>query len=630
MALFGIPIWALVFVIILLLLLLGNHLRVRWMHGAESNAINELLGTPGRLLSRLSTPLRGALSGFATRITGSPERFSSWLLILIIFVSATITVVGTYLFATSTIDTTANSGPILRTVAHLATNFQLWAIIAVLAGVAFVSLWWDRAAALTAKETRYQKQIIKRLAAEGKSTDGTVRLVGAAGDSEDQLRAKLMRAFAGHAGSDQPSEMDLRSPSKKALESGIQGELTDGIEDFEINSDELRADIIEGTDRAIILGLITKYRGYSPRTAHNNHDTTSLELLDAGSESESKSMRLTPRHNSTTESNPSTNSAETTDEDDVETYQRSFLDVIGLWRQHFQTYRMDLATSFSFDEFAWRFLLPMGVTMALIFTVLGRLWFSVIVYPVIIAASVTIGALFYGGYKWRKRRSLRSLRQSPSTTNWRACVTLAKRVDTPEQTAYYAWMAGRRYADYDQHRLARAVAKRWHQRLTGEKVAPAIQEKFARNLRQMSPTLHQFEYGDPYEGRKAIRDDIVEVLSDAKDPDGMVPKHRLCELVVQRGEGVGHDPDIVAEVYEEMIPYELWETDIELTDTDGNPQTVTAVHLRSRVVPDDLARIRVQFAQQFRADDSGTYDLPDVEVMTPYGTPISASYHIAD
>jgi hypothetical protein len=281
-----------------------------------------------------------------------------------------------------------------------------------------------------------------------------------------------------------------------------------------------------------------------------------------------------------------------------------------------QTARMDLATSFSFSEFAWRFVLPALTTTAAAFVVAQSFWLHPAAYALIFLASTLVGAGVYFTTKVYRRRRLNSLRRSRETRAWRRCAVLAKRVETDGPTLFVAWMAGRVYADYDKARLANTVADRWHQRINDESVAPAVQEKFARNLRQCVPTLETFWKNDDSEGLVAIRRDMIEEVAEAEDPAGMVPKKHLCECVVERGPGVGHDPDLVARAYEELVPAALAETTVELEDPDLNTHEVTVVTLRDKPIPDDLAQIQSSLSSQVKPGDTGTYSLPAVDVPT--------------
>lgn len=605
-----------------------------WLQNASNGARARRPSPPSGVVNRL----RSAAHRVRRAIIGSPERYPVRIMIFATVVSALVAFIGLFLMIAGDLDPTASSGPLLRTVVGFLTNFFFYATLALIGAALAVNRWWDRAAKLTAQETRYSKEAVKRLSAEVKSTDGSVRLIGNADHSKDQLRAKLMRAFAGQHPSERPGEDVDVTPSEATVTGKALGDTTptaslpadDADVDVDADADSGEhtfdvSDLHRGREHGEIVGAVAGLRGYHAdaappadltlvRDAFERADDVSLtgdgEVVAASDDESTTTLpAVVENADDASSTEPETDPDPDADDGDSSTTERA----AASFRQALQTFRMDLASSLNFDELLWRFAVPALATVWIIFTVAQTPWFAPWVYAVVAAVACLVGTISYGTFKWRRRRKLSSLRRDQTAQQWDTCAVLAKRVETPEQTMFVAWMAGNVYADFDKQRLVEAVADRWHQRLHRETVAPAIQEKFAREIKHMRPLLSQFEFSNPYEGRKAIEDDIIAVIEEAKDPDGLVAKRHLCEQVVDRGEGVGHDPDLVAEVYEEMIPFVLNETEIELTDTDGVSQTVTAVHLRWMDLPDDLAQIRGQFANQFSADDAATYDLPDVD-----------------
>ncbi|ELZ96580.1 hypothetical protein [Haloferax sulfurifontis] len=564
----------------------------------------EFLKSAGRRTSASKRTPLSLIRRFVARLIGSPEQQSTRFLLALIAISGFVGFIGVFFIASGTVSATASSSWLVRAFASVVTNFALYSALAVIGAVVAINRWWDLAAGKTAEHTRYSKRTVKRFAAEVKSTDGTTRLIGNADHSENELRAKLMRAFAGQSESETPDE-DEQVEAVAPVDTGY------GIPDgAAIN--ERAAEATDDVDSSLEgVSLLTAKQVVRLRIGHLQARLVANDLEDHGYRADHGRPLPAVAETADEDADADTHGDETAAVDDSpET--KSFADIFADFRRARQTARMDIATSFNADEILWRFGLPAIGTVFAAMVVAQTPWFAGWVYPVLIAIGVAVGATSYLTFKWRRRRAVRSLREEREPKRWRTCVTLAKRVETPEQTLFVAWMGGHVYADYDRHRLARKVADRWHARLQGNDVAPAMQEKFARNVRQMLPMLHQFEYGDAYEGRKAIMDDIITTVSEARDPDGMVPKFELAEKVVERGEGVGHDPDIVAEVYEGMVPTVLTETDITVTDADGTPHDITAVHLRTMDIPDDLARIRAQFSNQFAVDNIDGYPLPDI------------------
>ncbi|RDZ49518.1 hypothetical protein C5C07_20305 [Haloferax sp. Atlit-4N] len=574
----------------------------------------EFLKSAGRRTGSAAKQTPGALvRRFVARLIGSPEQQSTRFLIALIVISGFVGFIGVFFAASGAVSATASSGWLVRTFASVVTNFALYSVLAVIGAVVAINRWWDLAAGKTAEHTRYSKRTVKRFAAEVKSTDGSTRLIGNADHSEDELRAKLMRALAGQFTSETPDE-DEQVEAVAPVETGYGlpdkaaiDERTAAATDADVDAEDVDPESsLEG------LSLLAAKQVVRLRIGHLQAQLIANELEDHGYRADHGRPlpEVVETPDDATGETATIRDAAAVDDDTAEL--QSLGDAFAAFRRSVQTARMDIATSFNADEILWRFGMPALGTIFAAIVIAQTPWFAAWVYPVLIAIGVAVGATSYLTFKWRRRRAVRSLREEREPKRWRTCVTLAKRVETPEQTLFVAWMGGHVYADYDRHRLVRKVADRWHTRLQGDDVAPAIQEKFARNVRQMLPMLHQFEYGDAYEGRKAVMDDIITTVSEARDPDGMVPKFDLAEKVVECGEGIGHDPDIVAEVYEDMVPTVLTETDITVTDADGMPHDITAVHLRTMDIPDDLARIRAQFSNQFAVDNIDGYPLPDI------------------
>lgn len=598
---------------------------------------------------RGSDTTRSGLDGLVGRLLGGLARLLGAsggnplrpLAVLLVLLAVGMSVALAAYVGSALPSTEASSGPFLRTVLSIATNWFLWAGLTVLVVIVVFTLFWRLAAHTTAKHTSYSATTVRRLRAEVQSTDGSTRLIGTEGHSFDQLRAKLLRAFAGQAGDEHPartdanddSAVDVRSPEERALEGGVEGRLTAAETDTDTDGDT-ESDATVSPETQALIDLLAD----TPDTDGRDTAEADLETLldepsatDDAADSEPDAA-LSELFADAAERNPdqplpvrpagadSTSDADAEDEPDRDGDDRRESDesrtkaALGDIRTAIQTARMDLATSFSFSEFGWRFVIPALTTAAAAFVALQSFWLHPAVYALIFLASSVVGSVVYLSTKVWRRRTLNSLRDSGTTEAWRRCAVLAKRVETDGPTLFVAWMAGHVYADYDKARLANTVADRWHQRINDESVAPAVQEKFARNLRQCIPTLETFWKNDDSEGLVGIRRDMIEVVAEAEDPAGMVPKKHLAQRVVDRGDGVGHDPDLVARAYEELVPAALAETTVELEDPDLNTHEVTIVTLRDKPIPDDLAQIQSSLSSQIKPGDDGAYRLPTVDV----------------
>jgi hypothetical protein len=114
-----------------------------------------------------------------------------------------------------------------------------------------------------------------------------------------------------------------------------------------------------------------------------------------------------------------------------------------------------------------------------------------------------------------------------------------------------------------------------------------------------------------------MQDELVDVVREAENPDGMVPKHALGEKVVDAGGRFGHDPDLVAEEYQHLHGAALAELDVSLENAAGEQSDLTVVHLRTGGLVHDLAEIRATFAAEFDPDAEARYPLPEVGDLAP-------------
>jgi hypothetical protein len=199
---------------------------------------------------------------------------------------------------------------------------------------------------------------------------------------------------------------------------------------------------------------------------------------------------------------------------------------------------------------------------------------------------------------------------------------LVKSVDTQETTAYYAWIAGRRYASYDRLQFVEDVADRAYQKLHQGYPEPSVMEKNAEQLADYYPDLAGFQDQEQHD----IQLELIDRVRESKY--GLVPKQQLVEEVVEHRleekagglyrEGLGYDPALVRAAYHDLVPGYL--TEVELTvDTEDGPQPMTAVESTIDPLPVDRAQIRAEFSALFReyASREPRYELPpspDVEM----------------
>lgn len=532
------------------------------------------------------------------KLLGRPEQYSYRLFSVLIVLSLMGIAVSGWAFSRSAAEIKTGSGGLAKFVLGWGTNFTLWAGLTVLATAVLFHKLNPTLASKTAKETRFTEKEVEHIAAEAKTTDGTSRLIGGTRHSVDQLRAKLLRVFNDEELDEGVEALDNLAPDSKiersqsehggAIEPRIAGSLPapgdEGAPEFRESDGDLENQAeLDVLLAALDAELLTSQIDYKPDR------TRPVSAPDAGVDD-------APVEES---------ESDAAGGDDG-------LDPVGVLQRKFQLARMDAAAAASSDELFARFVVPAALTALGCFTVFGTFWLHPVLYLAVASVSVLVGSAVYTGFKWRRRKNVEKARETSDYGGWSACDALAKKCTTERGTEFYCvWMGGKRYFGFDKHRLARKVADRWHQRLNGHVVAPAIHEHFAKGARTMMPLTHHIEYRDDRRGRGAIYDTIADVIRAADD--GIVPKMHLAEMVVDRGPEYGFDPDLVADVYTDMVGEALEEFEVRLRDTNGEFVPVTLVTLRTMGIPIDMEELRSEFSNQVSPEDDPLYELPEVE-----------------
>ncbi|QCC57297.1 hypothetical protein DVR14_00590 (plasmid) [Natrinema thermotolerans] len=483
-----------------------------------------------------------AKQGFVAFIMGSHPN-TSRLLATVVVGSGLVAVVGTVGLLVNGANTSASSGPIVRTVLGLATSPWVWVLGLV---VLFRQLLFfaDRILArVTAQLSGYSAQTVRRLAEEARQPDleRCERILVQTGDSAGEITAWIRAAFDGEG----HNEVAFNPPGAET-------------DDDETDSDSLA---LERRDPA-------------------------ADPIDA---------------------------ADVTDAEGDESDGPDF------WTQ-LRLFRLELASAVDFNGVLWRFLVPAGLAFVGIMLWL-RIWIQPWVIPIVVAISVFLG----GGYYWmvdlRHRRRLKALRAEESPTRWTDLAILAKTVEVPETTMYYGFLDGNVYASEDKDELARTLADRAIDRLEGRQPAPAIEETNAYLLKRYIPMLEAWE--QEYE-RKAIMDQLIDRVADA--PEGILPRDILIEEVVEYDRryvawgllfiGRGRDPDLVREVYQDLLEiHALTETPVTVDGPDsGEGRELIAVAKGDEAFPDRVVQLRGEFSSLFGKQAFNTrYDAPDRE-----------------
>jgi hypothetical protein len=285
--------------------------------------------------------------------------------------------------------------------------------------------------------------------------------------------------------------------------------------------------------------------------------------------------------------------------------------------ERFKLWRMDLATGLRTDDVVWKLLVPAGIVLV-VELILVQFWVQWWLYLSLLAGALVAGLIVYRGDQWLRDRRLRSLRQERGGETWEEIAVLVKSVETDEVTVHMGFLAGRTYASTDREELVETLATRALERSYGYHPSPSIEERYAWCLDRY--ILNFAGWRENME-KPAVMDHLVNEVLDSED--GMLPKEILAQRVIEhdreyiwqglRFVGMGYDPDLVAECYEELVPNTLVEHELTIRAPDGDRE-VTAVRARTETLPPDVAQLRANFSDRFPIRKMpDRYELPSVE-----------------
>ncbi|WP_324662418.1 hypothetical protein [Haloarcula sediminis] len=363
-------------------------------------------------------------------------------------------------------------------------------------------------------------------------------------------------------------------------------------------ADEIRT--TDGTTRAIIFGDDTREEARERILATFGGDDDRIYLEDAAAEESHGDAIEMP--------SDKTKPVFEAEESDSEP---------ASWTERFKLWRMDLATALRTGELVWKFGVP-ALLVLMAELILVRFWVQWWLYPPLIAGALVAGIITYRADRWRRKRRLQSLRQERSGTTWEEIGVLVKTVEAEDATVHMGYLAGRRYASKDRQKLADALAVRALERSHGHHPSPAIEERYAWCLDRY---VLNFDGWRENMEKPDIMDQLAtEVLNSG---EGILPKDLLAERVIEhdrryiwqglRFVGMGYDPDLVAECYDDLVPSTLVEHELSITSPDGERE-VTAVRSRTETLPPSVADLRANFSDRFPVRQWDTrYDLPETE-----------------
>jgi hypothetical protein len=597
---------------------------------------------------------RDAGGWLVTRVTGGRGSAASSAFVATAVIALTIASLGLLWSLTSDLNTSGSSAPLIELLLGFLTSGWGYLLVALVVGRGSLFFLRQTLIRIAARTSGYSYQTIARLAAEAKTTDGCTRIIAQPEDTVETVAQHIKWGFKGRDEQIRRSDTDTKSTDTASTTStepehrvrltidqepvpewfaglagitpttpeypdwfdALAGPYPDTAPDRDhddpvLLEEQLQTTVDEERGVRIEERTVTPQDGdLTSPLASQTIDETPLDSLntDEREEGDGAASGALDWFSAAT----ATDWTDPKEDDDDE----------GLsWRARFKLFRLDFANSFHANRVIWRFLVPAGLAFGAMLIV-ARIWVHPLLYLLFGTAALGIGALVYGVTKYRMFQRLNALRTTETTASFSLASVLVKRVDTPDRTMYYGFVAGRVYASPDPDRLATVLAERAHDRINGHQPAPAIEERWAWCLKRYIPSLEAWQENIE---KPAILDRLTDTVYDA--PKHLIAKDTLADTVVEADRhwkyttipfvpaqyaGFGHDPQLVADVYQDLVPAGLVEDTVPVTNPDGDDRAVTVVRPRISPLPEHTERLEAQFASRFRARNTDTrYSLPE-------------------
>jgi len=606
------------------------------------------------------------LTRLSTRLLGDPRKAPRRIVTLFVFLLFSVIVLGLWLLATSSIDTSGSSSTVVGPALTILTSVWTVPVLALWLTRRWVLFKRGRKAGKAAEVTGWTVETIKQLADEVKTTDGCTRIISSTGDSLGEISERIDAALDGeydddtvdfwgdqddHAddfdiGHDDYADeraaeiADLRQREQKIIaEYNAKTDRIDELLDDALDGDIQPENAFVAADRASLYDLMDDASQEAVDEAERLIDeceqiradleTVRAELEDAMSPDDDLSANAEAvREDIQTAYNagivlsdelhdvmadpafdPTAASDDIHARDEVVPWRvRFFEEIKHLW--------LDLQSGFRTGDAIVKFGVPALVAFVFQLFLVG-LWTTLPVYGLITATSTLVGLGSFWAVKRRRQRRLAQYRADSGSDYWRDCAGQFKTVETDDVTAYVGFIAGRRYAAYDREEFVRKCARTMHQHVSDECVAPSNLQHYARCLEQMQPNLkgHRENVLKP-----EIMRDLKQTVTGAKDQ--IIPKAELAWTVIEQPttsrieSQLGHDPELVSAEYRSLVDdlHVLEEHDVDFPDASGEMQTITLVFPAEKNRLPDISERHSQFSDRF-TDLKGdpVYELPEVD-----------------
>lgn len=573
------------------------------------------------------------------KLLGSPEHLGSRILKAVIILSAMGAAAAIWTILIKDIDPQRSSFGAAAPVVQFATSTWSYIILELLLLRSIILVGKSRKAKQAASYLGMEPGAIRRFEAEAKSTSDSTRVVCTSEDSVREIRERLSAGFFS-------GEDDVLTPEETSEQTRVAaaeqhqeergerlGALYEKEERLLERAEELEAGIEENlgdaltaptdVERALLENpekeefSIYDLMEADAQEAVDETDTMQEELervLDELQAVAEDIAALEARAGEELPELPAGDGAELLPtpadkrEEDLP------------WRARYKLWRMDTAAALESGDLLWQFVAPAALSTFFLVLAAG-IWLRPWMYPLLGSIGALVGGLNYYRISRSREKQVRTLRADDGTEQWDSCSVLIKGpIQAGSTEMSYAWFNGEGYAHHSPEELTEELAPRVHQLLNGEEISPSVLQKYYRLCRDMYPDLEGWR-ANIEEHR--ISTELISGIESA--PNGIIPKAKLIEDTVEHDieprlfglyeGGMGYDPELVRECYQELYPFAIVEEEMIVQSANGEEHQVTACRLRTEPLPADLSEVRAQFSSRFRAyaQFEPLYELPEVD-----------------
>lgn len=578
---------------------------------------------------------------------GGQDKFGTRLIAGLTLVLTLVMTLGAWYLATTEVSMHTSSYGYLAPFMKIATSVWGYTGITVFALRGWVLYRRQLYARAAAAITGYDLDTVRRLAAEVRAPLHTTRAIITTGDTVDDAYTEIEQAVETEEDSNlvpaanvgETAENESEGESEEPI--GRLEELDQQFHDITNEIQTLEEELELGTD-----DLLNAELSPEKLVSDDLDDTVApIELLDDEAQQQFNDLetkldeletlkeqrkQIAEEHDAILNEHQEDSAPDTEKEDKEDSNGSDDRSLYAEWSMWW----MDTATTLDASDLIWKVTIPAAVVFLLELLAV-QLWVQWYIYPVLASGALLVGILNYARVQRKRRKNIDEMRATPEPARYDSLSVLVKTVETPEITVYVAWLSGKTYTHYDREEFIHGIAERSVEVVNGEPVSPSIMRKYTHQLSEYFPDLPAFEDKE----RKEIAEELLTQLESA--PNGMIPKIALVENTIEHDieykysglyrVGKGFDPDLVREVYVELVPAAIVEETVEV-EKNGEELELTACRIRTEPIPPGYAEEQAQFSSLFAnyAGATPLYEMPDVtdDQETPTEIPLPVQQEV--